>query len=571
MILGTQDNADRTDSSYDKNDQVLVALNSIGDGVLLTDKKGVVIFFNKTAQSFLAAIGQSLNENNATIYIQDILIFYHDETRLPISSLFERGEKDNAPVKLYDIHVKGKHGYNHYLEVLVNPTRTSDNLINGFVTVLKDITHARVMAEKLKWQAEHDPLTGILNRRAFEDHLIKTLELAVAENSDHVMLYLDLDQFKLINDICGHIAGDELLKILSSKITMLLNENCIFARLGGDEFGVILKKHSLEEADHIANQILNLIKLYEFRWGKKNYKLGVSIGMVPIYASSISIAHIMSMADIACYTAKDLGRNRIQIYVGGEQEYQTRHAEMQLVSQIKKAIQENKFVLYVHDIIPASNNKLKIHREILVRMIGDDEKLIFPTNFIGAAERYNIIQDLDKWIILNTFKTISLRNKLNVDPVVYCINLSGSSINDTSLSIYILECLEKYKLRANQFCFEITENAAIDNFSYAREFMRELKMSGFSFALDDFGSGLSSFNYLKNLPVDFLKIDGNFIRNMDKDSIDFAMVEAIHHIGATLNIKTIAEFVENRDILEMLRQIGVDYVQGYAISEPQAL
>jgi diguanylate cyclase (GGDEF)-like protein/PAS domain S-box-containing protein len=549
--------------SLHHNNEVINTLNFIGDCIIEIDRNKNIFFINESAIKLFRHIKLHGLDPDYKFYFNEM------NGDIELENIIDNCIDKETDIRVENIHATDTDGNKVYLDILVRPVYTPYNKITGYVIIIRNLTGTHIISEKLKWLANHDSLTGILNRRAFEAELAKTIDYAKENNSSNVMMYLDLDQFKVINDICGHSAGDELLRTLSSKISIVLDENCTLARLGGDEFGIILENYTLETAMNVGNDLLDTIKKYEFYWGKKKYEIGVSIGMVPISGDSISISHIMSMADIACYTAKDLGRNRIHVFVGGEMEYMVRHGEMQWISHIKKALQENSFLLYSQKISPvAPESNLQEHEEILVRMKGDDGQIYPPVDFIGAAERYNVIKEIDRWVIYNTFKTIAEKN-LREKNIVYSINLSGSTVNDATISIFISETMKQFHIPPKIICFEITESVAIENFSYAREFIRELKMIGFEFALDDFGSGLSSFNYLKNLPIDILKIDGHFVKNIHNDEIDYAMVKTIHNIGKTLKIKTVAEYVENKLIFDKIREIGIDYAQGFLLSHPE--
>ena len=384
---------------------------------------------------------------------------------------------------------------------------------------------------------------------------------------------MDLDNFKIVNDTCGHVAGDELLKQLPALFNEIFRNGDIVARLGGDEFGIVLENCDVQQAASIADKVRQKIKDYRFIWGDKTFEMGVSIGVLSINSDNAEMSQVLSAADIACYAAKDAGRNRIHVYEPLDEAVSERFGMMHWTARISQALKENRFRLYQQPIVSVSNKSIS-HLEVLLRMIDVDERIIPPSAFLPAAERYGLMPEIDRWVIAEAFKCIS-KNNFSV-PVkdtdrIIAINLSGDSINDSNLLSFILEEKDKYGISLSNVCFEITETVAISNLSKATVFMNELKNHGCQFALDDFGSGLSSFAYLKTLPVNYLKIDGGFIKEISSDKIDRAMVVSIQQVGQVMQLKTIAEQVENESILTVLEEIGIDYVQGYHLGRPQAV
>jgi len=435
----------------------------------------------------------------------------------------------------------------------------------------EDITEARALSQQLEYQATHDALTGLVNRREFENRLERVLQRADLEKTEHAVFYLDLDQFKVINDTCGHVAGDELLRNLGILLTRQIRRGDTLARLGGDEFGVLLEHCSSQKSMQIAAALRNIIDEFRFVWGEQSFSIGVSIGVVPIRGHDTKVIDVLSAADAACYAAKDQGRNRIQIYNEQDVELARRQGEMQWVARIQRAIEEQRFVLARQPIVPLSSRKAQgvLHYEMLLRMKDDDGQLILPAGFLAAAERYNLSTRIDRWVIQAAFRLLA-RDREQLSHLFLCsINLSGLSLLDEEFLSFVATQLNAYEIPPEKICFEITETAVISNLSGAMRFIDELRNLGCSFALDDFGSGLSSFAYLKNLPVHFLKIDGGFVRNVVDDPIDRAMVKSINDIGHVMGKQTIAEFVENESILEVLKEIGVDFVQGYATGKPK--
>lgn len=427
---------------------------------------------------------------------------------------------------------------------------------------------------KLAYQASHDMLTGLANRREFEGRLERALQSAKQHDRVHALCYMDLDQFKVVNDTCGHGAGDELLRRLTVLLQHCVRDRDTLARLGGDEFGVLLENCPVSKAHEVAELMLQTVQDFRFVWKDKTFVIGVSIGLVSISQESESVASILSCADASCYAAKDKGRNRIHVYRMEDAELLRRHGEMEWVSRITKALEEDHLRLYFQRIVPLNARQDGgMHFEILVRMANGDNEPILPMAFIPAAERYMLMPAIDRWVVKNTFQLChdACESHRPGGFSTCTINLSGASLCDEHFLKFVQEQFAAYNVPPDAICFEITETAVISNLSDAINFINQLKRMGCSFSLDDFGSGLSSFTYLKNLPVDYLKIDGAFVKDMAHDPIDFAMVEAINKIGQVMGLQTIAEFVESEAILQRLREIGVDYVQGYWIEPPRPI
>jgi diguanylate cyclase (GGDEF)-like protein/PAS domain S-box-containing protein len=441
------------------------------------------------------------------------------------------------------------------------------------LTAAADITEARALSQQLEYQATHDALTGLVNRREFEARLEQMLRSADVDRSEHAVCYLDLDQFKVINDTCGHAAGDELLRSLGKILARRVRSTDTLARLGGDEFGVLLEHCMPQKALQIARALRNAIDEFQFVWGEQRFSIGVSIGLVPIRGHGATIKDVLSAADAACYAAKDQGRNRIQMYHEENVELARRQGEMAWVARIQRAIEQRRFVLARQPIVAASRSEQAVgsYYELLVRMTDEEGELVLPEDFLAAAERYNLSTKIDRWVVTTAFRMLA-HQRHQMDGLYLCsINLSGLSLLEVEFLDFVADQFAEFEIPADKICFEITETAVITNLSSAMRFIERLRNLGCSFALDDFGSGLSSFAYLKNLPVDYLKIDGVFVRNVLEDPIDRAMVKSINDIGHVMGKKTIAEFVEDQKTLDLLKDIGVDYFQGYATGEPQLL
>ncbi len=434
-----------------------------------------------------------------------------------------------------------------------------------------DNTEAQLLAEQLTHQASHDALTGLANRRAFEQRLQRALESTRDQSAEHALFYLDLDQFKVINDTCGHLAGDDLLRQIARVLQIRVRKQDILARLGGDEFGVLMEYCPLHDALRVANSLCQAVNDFRFAWGGKTFRLGVSIGVVAISAASDNFSGVLSAADSACYAAKDAGRNRVHLYTEDDAELARRQGEMQWVARINQALEENRFQLAFQPIVPVLGVSHSHHYELLLRMKGESGQILMPGAFLPAAERYHLAAKLDQWVVGTALDWLSSHPR-HLDHLSLCaINLSGHSLGDEYLLNYLVDRLARQPLLAGKLCFEVTETAAIANLGSALHFIQTLKDIGCRFALDDFGSGLSSFAYLKKLPVDFLKIDGLFVEDIVSDPVSLAMVKSINEIGQVMGMETIAEFVKDNHILTKLRALGVNYAQGYGIGKPRPL
>ncbi len=437
------------------------------------------------------------------------------------------------------------------------------------VVVLSDITERKEMDSKLSHLASHDALTGLMNRYEFEKRVARVISTTLQGHTEHAMCFLDLDQFKVINDTCGHAAGDELLRQLGRLLNGIIRKRDTLARLGGDEFGVLMEHCMLAQSKSIADKILKAIVDYQFFWDGKVFRIGVSIGLVAITEFSGNITEVLKRADAACYLAKDLGRNRVHIYHPDDTELAIRHGEMQWVGYINHALEDNRFCLYAQPIL--SLDGVGQGYELLIRMLDEQGNTILPGAFLPAAERYNLIERLDAWVIDHVGGFMAEYPAFTERVDFISINLSGASLTKVGLLESILSNLGKSGVMPGKVCFEVTETVAVSHLGSAISFIRKLREYGFKFALDDFGSGISSFGYLKNLPVDYLKIDGMFVKDIATDPIDYAMVKSINEIGQVMGMQTIAEFIENDNIREMLKAIGVNYGQGNGMGKPVLL
>jgi diguanylate cyclase (GGDEF)-like protein len=450
------------------------------------------------------------------------------------------------------------------------PIRDRAGNLIGAVMVFHDVSKERRLHRALHYQASHDALTGLINRREFENRLTVAVEDA-RQNTQarHVLLYLDLDQFKLVNDTCGHPAGDLLLKQITGVIQSRVRGGDTLARLGGDEFGILLQDCARDQALRIAENLRQAIRDYRFTWQGGVLAVGASIGIVEITNEIPTVANVMSAADVACYSAKDSGRNRVQLYKPDDMP--ERHREMHWVSKLARARDESRFELFYQPIVPiGSRPHEREHFELMLRLRDETGTIVTPAEFIPAAERYNIMPSIDRWVVRQALDRVVHRIESGVKPFTVAVNLSGTSLNDERFLEFLIAELSSSELVAGAMCFEITETAAIENLGNVVYFMRELKNRGCHFALDDFGSGLSSFMYLKTLPVDYLKIDGQFVENVTRDPVDRSMVAAISQVGNAMGIQTIAERVESPEVLAELGRLGIGFAQGFYIAKPRS-
>jgi len=550
---------------HEKN-RALVTLHSIGDGIITTDANAVVRYLNPVAE-------QLTGWNNSYArgeHLSNIFHVFDERTNRRIDNIVEQCIAENRNISSATQSVLvSRDGSKTAIEDTAAPIRGFNDDIIGTIIVFRDVSRTRELSRKLSYQASHDALTNVINRRAFEMQLTKAIKLAKDSGDKHALLYLDLDQFKVVNDTCGHDAGDQLLIQVTSLLQSKLKPTDTLARLGGDEFGILLRNSSLNLAKEFAEAMLTALKQFRFEWQSIHFHLGVSIGITMIDQSTANVVSAMSAADMACYVAKDTGRNRVHIYSRGNKELVRRRDEMQWMSKLTRALKENRFVLYKQPIVALGSDKRQnVRYELLLRLHDTDGRLIQPSEFIPAAERYNFMPTLDRWVIRAAFAHLSENNEENAS---YSINLSGTSLNTNTLLKYIKLEHDKYNINPNNICFEITETAAIDNLPKVAKIIRELKQDGFKFALDDFGKGVSSFMYLSSLPVDYLKIDGEFVKNLLNNTVNHAIIWSINNIGRILGIQIIAEYVENEHLHDALIDIGIDYAQGYKFGEPVPL
>ena len=554
---------------FEEKERAQVTLQSIGDGVITTDAEGCIDYINPVAQDLTGWDMRSARGRP----VAEIMTIVNEHTRATVENPVVTCLKEGRVITLAQNSILiTRKGDEVPIQDSAAPIRDRIGNIIGSVMVFHDTSKESRLFRQLSYQAAHDSVTGLINRSEFENRLMASLDRLRGDlGATHALLYVDLDQFKVVNDTFGHTAGDELLRQLSELIQTRIRSTDEFARLGGDEFGILLERCSEERAMEVAELIRDEIEGYRFEWQDSFTTVRCSIGVVVFTADAKDVASVMSSADVACYSAKDKGRNQVHLYQ--DSDAALRHEEMKWVSRISSAVEEDRLELFFQPIIGIGDAEHggRGHYELLLRMRDETGELIGPDQFIPAAERYNLMSTLDRWVIHKALADLADRDSEGEAGYTLAINLSGTSLSEDRFLDFVISELEAHELPRGAICFEITETAAISNLARVVHFMQTLKKLGCLFSLDDFGSGLSSFTYLKNLPVDYLKIDGQFIRNVVEDSVDESMVKAIREVGQAMGIETIAERVETKQVLDKLSSLGVGFAQGFYIARPASV
>ncbi|HEY8053072.1 MAG TPA: PAS domain S-box protein [Steroidobacteraceae bacterium] len=547
---------------FAEKERAQVTLQSIGDAVITTDAQGRIEYINPVGETLT---GWTLSEARGQP-LAAVLKLVDELTGEPIGNSLAGalGRGESGAAADHSVLIT-RAGSEVAIQESAAPICDRQGHVIGAVVVFHDVTRERRLKRALSWQASHDALTGLINRREFDNRLHTALLAAQREEGAYALLYIDLDQFKVINDTCGHQAGDRLLRDVTGLLQTRVRTSDTIARLGGDEFGVLLEGCTPEQAVRIADGVRQGIRDFRFVWGANTLSVGASIGVVQITAETENAASVMSAADIACYAAKDAGRNRIHVY--GTDGVSHHHREMHWVSRVTRAVEDERLELFFQPIVCLADPAARAFYELTVRLRDDSGELVLPSEFIPAAERYNVMAVIDRWVVGQAIALLTERARRGESLPLLAVNLSGTSLNEQSFVDFMLHSVTEPAV-ARALCFEITETAAVTSLANARFLMSELKARGTRFALDDFGTGVSSFVYLKALPVDYLKIDGQFISHVTDDPVNRSMVEAISKVGRALGIATVAECVESGAVLEELKRIGVDFAQGFHLAQP---
>ena len=542
-----------------------VTLRSIADAVITTDAQGAVTWLNPVAERMT---GWS-NHDAQGQAIEDVFCIVHDETRLPAPNPVRASLHERCTTGLADHTVLlSRDGSERGIEDSAAPICDANGTMHGVVLVFHDVTEQRRLSHEMNHRASHDALTGLVNRSEFDLRLHRVLARAQLDRSDNALLYIDLDQFKLVNDACGHAAGDQLLRQVSQLLRGTVRTRDTLARLGGDEFGVLLEHCSTEQALRVAQQVCEQMDEYRFHHGERRFRIGASIGLVPVDARWIGATAVLQAADASCYAAKEAGRNRVHAWHDTDATLRERHGQMKWINRLEQALDEDRFELHGQRIQPIGTAAAGLHCEVLLRLREPDGTLVLPGAFLPAAERFQMATRIDRWVLRRVFDELA---EVDVMPDVIAVNLSGQSLGDRSFHRYVADLVAEAGFDVTRLCFEVTETAAITHLGDAAVFMSEMRTLGIRIALDDFGAGTSSFGYLKTLPVDVLKIDGQFIGDLPHDALDLAAVRCFHDVARVVGMHTVAEFVETEAVLAQLGEIGIDFAQGYLVHRPEPL
>ena len=535
-----------------------ITLASLGEAVITTDIEGCLTFMNRATEDLTRCAAS-------------------DAIGRPLSSLFGIVDEANEVSRLHEDHI-GTHFSLDRIRLVRRDSSTvavsvigaplqSDGQVSGAVLVFHDLTREHEFVAQLSWQASHDSLTGLSNRREFEARLEDALSKSPDQRSRCAVMFIDLDQFKVVNDTCGHAAGDLLLKRASEVLLSALKSTDLLARLGGDEFGVLLRDSDEREALQFAESLRQAVDELRFVWSEKSFSISTSIGLVHITEDS-SVEETMRAADVACYISKERGRNRVQVYRPSDAELAARLGEMGWIQRIKNGLEERRFCLFSQEIRAIRSDEPDgSHIEMLLRLRDEKGGMVSPAGFMPAAERYGLMPLIDRWVVREAFELLASRPHSRI--ATCAINISGATFGDDGFVDFVRQQFRLHRIPPAMICFEITESSAIANIPTARRLIDSLRELGCRFSLDDFGTGMASFAYLKQLSVDYVKIDGSFVKEIRSSEVDRAMVEMIVQVTRVAGKKCVAEFAENEEILHLLRQIGVDYAQGYAIGKPQ--
>jgi len=550
--------------------QAQYTLESISEGVITTDNQGRIDYMNRAAESMTGA-----NRDNASGHKLGELFSLIDEAdRRPLGDPVERCLSMRRRVNMgrRALLVSGDGEHEHSVEITASPVRGPANSISGTVVVFHDVSEIRGLTRQMSYQATHDALTGLINRREFERRLQEALDSAHAEDGVHIIFYMDLDRFKAVNDSCGHLAGDNMLREVAALIKDQVRDSDFVGRLGGDEFGTLLIGCPIDKARQIATDICNAVADYRFVWQDKIFNIGISIGLVEITHASVALQDILSAADSACYVAKQRGRGQVHVYSARDEAIARERGDIQWLRQLQEALHESKFELAMQPILATgAGNDSGPAAEVLIRMPDEHGRHANSADFLRSAERYQMMPQIDRWVVNAALAAINSGEIKLASRRSCAINISGQTLGDEGFLGFVVEALDHSGVSPSSICFEVTESAISSNLQHAQRFIEVLHGIGCEFALDDFGSGLGSFSSLKHLPVDYLKIDGTYTRNLSSDPVNQEMVAAMIKLARTMEFRVVAEQVEEQEDFDWLRGVGIDFVQGNFVDPPTTL
>jgi diguanylate cyclase (GGDEF)-like protein/PAS domain S-box-containing protein len=550
--------------------QARITLESIGEGVITTDRNGTIDYMNEAAEQLIggtrsAGIGKQL---------LDLLSLVDEVDRAslgdPVAKCLSERRRVNLGRRALLLSKQSERQFS--TELTASPIRGPEGQVAGCVVIFHDVSELRGLAREMSYQASHDALTGLVNRAEFERRLEAALDSARGEGVGHVVCYLDLDRFKIVNDTGGHIAGDNLLREVGALLKQRLRDSDTVARVGGDEFAMLLAGCPLDKAQQIAEDVVHTVANHAFAWQDRTFDIGVSVGLVEVGKDSGSAESVLSAADSACYVAKQQGRGRTHVYSTRDEVTARQRGEIQWLQRLQRALKENGFELYVQPIVAmGGRNRNGPAAEVLLRMRGDTGEVILPVHFLGSAERYQLMSHIDRWVVQAALSAIA-GGAPHLPAGRTCnINLSAQTLGDDDFLEFIVDVLDHTGVSPERICFEVRESAVVSQLDQAQRFINVLHGIGCRFALDNFGSGIGSFANLKNLSLDYLKIDGTYTRNVESDSVNREMIAAMVKLARTLDFQVVAEQVEDQSSFEALRDLGVDFVQGYAVEKPRPL
>jgi diguanylate cyclase (GGDEF)-like protein/PAS domain S-box-containing protein len=550
--------------------QAQYTLESIAEGVVTTDTDGRLDYMNLAAESLIGT-----NRDDAVGHrIGELFTLVDDADRRPLGDPVERCIAMRRRVNMgrRAVMVSADGEQEHSVEITASPIRGPGSSISGTVVVFHDVGELRGLTQKMSYQATHDPLTGLINRREFERRLDDAMDSAHAEEAIHMLFYMDLDRFKAVNDSCGHLAGDNMLREVANLIKEQVRDSDFVGRLGGDEFGALLIGCPIEKARQIASDICNAIAGYRFVWKDKIFNIGISIGLVEISHVSGSLQDVMSAADSACYVAKQEGRGKVHVYSARDEAIARERGDIQWLRELHTALHEDRFELAMQPILAMTGGvESGPAVEVLIRLPDSNGRIADSAEFLKPAERYQLMPQIDRWVVNATLAAIA-GGEIKITSGRSCaINLSGQTLGDESFLGFVVDAMDRTAISPSSICFEVTETAILSNVQHAQRFIEVLHGIGCEFSLDDFGSGLGSFSSLKHLPIDYLKIDGTYTRNLRTDEVNQEMVAAMIKLARTMQFRIVAEQVENQEDFDWLRNNGVDFVQGRFIEAPMPL